>query len=349
MYVILRYLFVLSLPLMVPGSIFYYFIAKSLPRAFLYYASGYVMCLFVTNVLLLIYSFVLRNFKAKRLSTLYLYSSGIVNIFSGYRIPVCILHFCRQAKWWCHFILWGDSEKRAHTIFPQAWFGFIPVRQNFYFDFRLLVKAILPVFISYFAYLSLKIYLAENYGKIRERVHHSRIFFTESRAISGGFSLANAWNCFIEKFYIRNKIEQSSFTLLKIFFKREKAVKLNILPMIMIPGGIGQYSHYWPNSCCPRFGKWISEKTCFSYFHNAFTLSCNNYINAGNKNYGKPAASWVYDSFSRWIKKKIQKRDKKIFYSLFDYTRLHNLVRYFFSKNTIYTGACSYVIHILGG
>lgn len=313
MYVIIRYLFVLSIPLMVPGSIFYYFIVKSLPRAFLYYASGYVMCLFITNVLLLIYSFVLRNFRAKRLST-YTYILQVLLIFFlvvGYQF----VSYSFTAKLDGNVISYFEVIQRNGLIqyFPQAWFGFIPVRQNFYFDFRLLVKAILPVFISYFAYLSLKIYLAENYGKIRERVYHSRIFFNESKAASGRFSLANAWNSFIEKFYIRNKIEQSSFTLLKIFFKREKAVKLNILPMIMIPVGLALFALVTEQLLPPFWKMDFGRKLAF---HISIMLSLFLVITAsmqGIKITANPAASWIYDAYPIESRKRFKNGIRKFF------------------------------------
>ena len=69
MYVIWRYLIITSVPLLLPGSVFFYLILHSIPRAILYYLSGLMMCLFLVYILLLLYAFAMHTFKTSRLST----------------------------------------------------------------------------------------------------------------------------------------------------------------------------------------------------------------------------------------------------------------------------------------
>ncbi len=64
MFVITRYTFFLSLPLLLPGSFFYYTIMRSFPRTFVYFISGFMLLFFTVNILILLYSMALRNFKA---------------------------------------------------------------------------------------------------------------------------------------------------------------------------------------------------------------------------------------------------------------------------------------------
>ena len=313
MYVILRYLLILTVPLMLPGSIFYYFIIKSISRALLYYASGYIMCLFITSIILLLYSIILRNFRVKKLSTY------------TYLLQVFLIFFLVVGYQFISYTFTGKSngvpasyfeiiqKNGLIQYFPQAWFGFIPVRQNFALDFRLLVKAILPVFITYLGYLSLKIYLSENYGKIREKLFYSRVINDEGTKKSKKNLLLRIWNGFTDKLYIRNKIEQSSFTLLKSFFKREKAVKLNILPMIMIPAGLALFALV-TNQLPPPFWKaYFSTKPAF---HISILLSVFVVINTsmlGIKVTSNSSASWIYDAYPIESRKRFKNGIRKFF------------------------------------
>ena len=313
MYVILRYLLILTIPLMLPGSMFYYLIIRSIPRALLYYASGYIMCLFITNVILLVYSIILRNFRMKRLST-YTYLLQVFLIFFlvvGYQF----ISYSFTGRIGGAPVSYFEIIQTNGLIqyFPQAWFGFIPLRQNFAVDFRLLIKAILPLFTAYFGYLSLRIYLSENYGKIRERLLYSGVIYDERNLRRRKSFLLKAWNSFTDRFYIRNKVEQSSFTLLKSFFRRDKAVKLNILPMIMIPAGLALFAVFTDQLPPPFWKAYYSTKPAF---HISILLSVFVVINTsmlGIKVTGNSAASWIYDAYPIESRKRFKNGIRKFF------------------------------------
>ncbi len=313
MYVIFRYLLILTVPFMLPGSLFYYFIIESIPRALLYYASGYIMCLFITCVILLFYSFMLRNFRLKKLST-YTYLLQVFMIFFlvvGYQF----ISYSFTGKYNGTPVSYFEIIQTNGLIqyFPQAWFGFIPLKQNFAIDFRLLIKAVLPFFITYFGYLSLKMYLSDNYGKIRERLLYSKVIYDDGNLRSRKSFLIKGLSGFTDNLYIRNKIEQSSFTLLKSFFRREKAVKLNILPMIMIPAGLALFALITDQLPPPFWKAYYSIKPAF---HISIMLAVFVVINTSIlsiKVTSNSAASWIYDAYPIESRKRFKNGIRKFF------------------------------------
>ncbi len=292
MYMIIRYLLLLTVPLLLPGSVFYYFMVKSIPRVVLYYLSGLILAQFTVNILLLIYCFALNSFRLKNLST-YTYIFQVLLIFFlvvGYQFVSYTFTSVHSSSAVSYFDLMEKSGVLQY--FPQTWFGFIPVSRNISVDYRLLLKSLLPLVITYLSFISLKLYLAENYGSIRERFMLSRIFFTNESNEKREFILFEIWNRFIEKIYIKNKLEQSSYTLLKSFFSREKAVKLNLIPMIILPAGLGLFALV-TNQLAPPFG--VSVLSIKGSMHFAILLTVLNsgkYVTYGNQN-NKHAGSFM--------------------------------------------------------
>jgi hypothetical protein len=312
-YVIIRYLLILSLPLFIPGSILYYFIVRSVPRILLYYFSGLILAQFIVNVILLVYCIALMNFRLRRLST-YTYIFQVLMIFFlvvGYQFVTYSFTGGKGTSSVSYFEVMLNNGTLQY--FPQAWYSFIPVSQNVSVDYKMLVKSILPIFLTYFSFLSLKLYLTENYGELRERFSYSGIFTNGKAQADKRFYLTGIWNTFIENIYIKNKIEQSSFTLLKSFFRRDKAVKLNLLPMIMIPLGLAIFAML-TNQLPPPFGAFFLESK--PAFHISIMLAVFMVINTsllGIKITGNPEASWVYDSYPIESKKRFKNGIRKFF------------------------------------
>src|ERR1051325_2581616 len=67
-YVFPRYLFFLTVPLLLPSSFYYYIIVKSLPLTITYYIHGYLICMFFSAIVLLLYSILIKNLNIKRSS-----------------------------------------------------------------------------------------------------------------------------------------------------------------------------------------------------------------------------------------------------------------------------------------
>jgi hypothetical protein len=313
MYVIIRYLLVLSLPLFIPAGVFYYFIVRSIPRILLYYLSAMILSQFIINLILLFYCIALMNFRLKRLST-YIYIFQVLLIFFlvvGYQF-VSYSFTGRGGISYFEVML----NNGALQYFPQAWYSFIPVSQNVSIDYRMLVKSILPIFLTYFSFLSLKLYLSENYSSIRERFSYSGIFAYDKRSGNSQSYLAGLRNNFIENLYIKNKAEQASYTLLKNFFRRDKAVKLNLLPMIMIPVGLAIFA-LLTNQLPPPFGIFFLDPPGSSLtFHISIMLAVFMVINTsllGIRVTSNPAASWIYDSYPIESRKRFKNGIRKFF------------------------------------
>ena len=64
LYMLNRYVMMLTIPLFVPGATYYYMFMHSVPRAVMYFAAGFMLCYFLVNMLMLIYASAVKMFKA---------------------------------------------------------------------------------------------------------------------------------------------------------------------------------------------------------------------------------------------------------------------------------------------
>lgn len=313
MYMIIRYLFIITIPLLLPGSFLYYFVVKSIPRCILFYFSGLMLAVFTANIVILVYCLALRSFKLKSLSAY------------TYIFQVLLIFFLVLAYQFVSYSFTGSHSKSAVSYFdlmerngllhyfPQAWYGYIPISRNITSDYRLLLRSLLPVTVTFLSYISLKLYLAENYGSIRERFALSKIFFTGEKDSNRRFSISALWNRAAEKIYVKNQLERSSFALLRSFLKREKAVKLNIFPLMLIPAGLTIFAVV-TNQLPPPFGGSLTEK--YSALHFSILLCVFVVINAsvlGIKITSSPAASWIYDAYPIMPVKRFKNGVRKFF------------------------------------
>ncbi|MCC7159779.1 MAG: hypothetical protein IT281_09590, partial [Ignavibacteria bacterium] len=241
MYMMLRYLAFLSLPLLLPGSIFYYSIMRSFPRAIMYLLAGFMLFLFILNIMALLYSIALKVLRAGKISTYTL-------AFQMIMILVMIMGY--------QFVSYGITGRAGSSIstyvnvlktkgiidlFPQAWYAFLTTRNNYVFEWGLIFKILLPVTICFMSYYSLKLYLMESYSAIREKYLNARII--EVRQSKGkGFYIFRLVSDFINEIYLRNNLERSSFGLMRALYKKDKTVRLAILPMIIIPVGLAVFA-----------------------------------------------------------------------------------------------------------
>jgi hypothetical protein len=297
MYGITRYIFIISLPLLVPSSVYYYMILGSYPRAVIYFLSGYFLCLFVVNILLFFYSIALKKLKPNRLSlyTLILQVLLIFALILGYQFVSYIFTGRPGSAISNHFDTF--QRKGLLNLFPQAWFAFVPAtHRNAVFDFTIIAKTILPVVICYLSYLTLKYYLSENYSGIREKLLYSRGFQSENSG-KKKFFLFEKISSIIDRLYIRNHTEQSSFILMKSLFRRDKAVRLNILPMIIIPCGLALFAFITDQLPVPFNRYYFDTKPVF---HISILLSVLVVLNTGIlglKITNYTGVSWIYDAF----------------------------------------------------
>jgi hypothetical protein len=311
MYMISRYLIFLCIPLLVPGSIFYYSLIKSFPRTLLYIASGFMLCFFTVNILILLYSMALNVFKSKKLGnyTLAFQLIMVLTMIIGYQF-VSFGITGRPGSSSAGYIH-SLQAKGILDYFPQSWYALIPARNNFVPGLALLSKLILPVFICCMAYFSLRMYLSENYSHIREKFLSSKYF--ESPKEKAGFFPFRMLGDFIQNVYLRNNLERSSFGLIKSLYKSDKTVKLAIVPMIIIPIGLAIFALITNQLPAPFAKNYYETKPVFHISILLCVLVVLNTAILGVRVTNYPGVSWVYDSFPMSSRKHFKNGFRKFF------------------------------------
>ena len=312
LYMLTRYLLLLSLPLLVPGSIYYYAILRSFPRALLFYISAFMMCFFVTNILILLYSAAVRTFRSKSVGS-------YTMIFQILMILVLIMAY--------QFISFGITGKPGSSVngyiaalqtkgyidyFPQAWFAFLVTRNQYLLEPALIIKLTAPLLITIFSYYSLKLYLLENYGHIRDKFINSRILGDGAQAKQPFFIFAMVRD-FIHNVYLRNNTERSSFGLIRSLFYKDKTVRLAIVPMIIIPLGLAIFALITKQLPPPFDRNYFELKPVFHISLMLCVLVVLNTAIIGVKITNYPGVSWIYDSFPLTSRKNFKNGFRKFF------------------------------------
>ncbi|KXK46356.1 MAG: hypothetical protein UZ05_CHB002002352 [Chlorobi bacterium OLB5] len=296
MYMLNRYLLLLTVPLLLPGSIYFYAILRSVPRALLFYIAALMICFFTAHILLLLYTAALKIFKAGSAGKYTLVFQSLMILF---------LIFAYQ------FVSFGITGKPGSTLnsyfsalkakgiidyFPPAWFAFLTARKQYLLEPALILKLSLPLVISISAYYSFKLFMLENFAAIRDK-------YLNSLTISGGKDLKKRFfifqyiHDFIQNVYIRNYTERASFGLIRAMYYRDKTVRLAVVPMILIPIGLALFALF-TNQLPAPFGKnFLDIKPVF---HISLLLSLLVVLNTSIisvKISRYPGAEWVYDSY----------------------------------------------------
>ena len=296
MYMLLRYVAFLTMPLLLPGSIFFYSIVRSFPRTVLYIASGFMLCFFIINILVLLYSASLRIFKSKNLAsyTLIFQLLMILILIIGYQF-VSIGLSGHQGAAITDYLSVLQKNKIIDYL-PHAWYALLPARNNFAPGFALMLKAFLPVIICFLSYYSLLLYLTDSYGSIKEKFLNSRIFETHADE-NPRFFASRMLSDFVQNVYLKNNTERSSYGLMRSMYKKDKAVKLAIIPMIIIPAGLAIFALI-TNQLPSPIGKNYMELN--PAFHISILLCVLVVLNTAMFNLKVTAyrgASWIYDSY----------------------------------------------------
>ncbi len=296
MYMITRYLLLLSLPLLVPGSVYYYFLMRSFPRALLFFVSAFMICFFVINLLILLYTAALRIFRAKSIGsyTMFFQMAMIIVLIMAYQ-----------------FVSFGITGKPGSNVngyisalqakgiinyFPQAWFAFLAARNQYLPEFGLFAKLILPPLITILSYYSLKMYLDANYEFIRDKYVNSKIL-NENVRTKSRFFIFSMISDFIQNVYLRNNAERSSFGLIRSLFYKDKTVRLAILPMIIIPIGLAVFALVTNQLPAPFDRSYFEIKPVFHISLMLCVLVVLNTAIIGTKVTNFPGVAWIYDSY----------------------------------------------------
>lgn len=291
-----RYLLLLTIPLILPGSIYFYAILRSFPRMLAFYIAALMICFFTAHILLLLYSAALKIFNAG--------STGIYTLVFQL-IMVLILIFAYQ------FVSFGITGKPGSSVnsyisalqakgiidfFPPAWFAFLTARKQYILEPALILKLVLPAVISITAFYSFKLFLMESYENIRDKYLNSRAIGI-SNLNKKSFFISRLIHNFIHYVYIKNNTERASFGLLRAMYYRDKTVRLSVIPMVLIPIGLALFALF-TNQLPPPFEKnFLDIKPVF---HISLLISLLVVLNTSVISFKItqfPGGSWIYDSY----------------------------------------------------
>jgi hypothetical protein len=313
MFMLVRYLLVLIIPLFTPGAVYYYFMLKSVPRSIMYFAAGFMLCYFTVNLLLLLYGMAIKTFKAKKLSsyTLVFQLILIMCMILGYQLVSYGITGKQGASAvnYMHLL----QKKNLLDLFPQSWFAFLPARGHYELSFALLLKVALPVFICYMSRLSLRMYLDENFTAIKEKIFYSVFSRENDSGTQNRFILIRLISNFINTVYLKNPPERASYTLMKSMYRHDKAVKLNIIPMVIIPAGLTLFALITNQLPAPFERFYFDIKPVF---HISIMLSVLVVINTsviGMKVSPDSGASWIYKAYPLQPGKRFKNGIRKFF------------------------------------
>ncbi|HEY3251319.1 MAG TPA: hypothetical protein VGK25_09400 [Ignavibacteria bacterium] len=309
MYMMLRYFVFLCIPLLLPGTIFYFFLIHSVTRAFLYLISGFMLILFLSNVISLIYAAAIKILTARRISSVSL-------IFQVILIFALIISY--------QLVSYGITGRPGRTIdnyfafvqakgildfFPQAWYALLPSKNNYALDIALILKIFLPILICQLSYISLKWYLEFAYPDIREKYLYARTISETGKPQR--FFIWQLISNFIQGKYLINNLERSSYGLLASLYKRDKTVKMSIVAMTVIPAGLAIFALVINQLPMP-FG----EMALKPVFHISILLSILVALNTAihsTRITGYPGAAWIYDAYPIESQKSFKNGIRKFF------------------------------------
>jgi hypothetical protein len=312
MYMMMRYFTFLSIPLLIPGSLFYYFITFSFMRVFIYAVSGLLLILFLGFFITLIYTAALKLAKPKKLSSISL-AFQLILIF------VIIITYQlvsygvsgRMGSGAGHYITLL-AGKGLLNLFPQSWFALLPSKGNYAINLVLILKLILPLFLCQMAYLSLKWYMEATYPVIKERYIYARVVF-ETKENDRRFFLTGFFKDLIQYKYLRNSIERSSYGLLTSLYRKDKTVRMSILPMIIIPAGLTIFAAITNQLPYPFGADLMSSRPVFHISILICILVVLNTALLGIKITNYPGAAWIYDAYPVESQKAFRNGIRKFF------------------------------------
>jgi len=315
LYVLIRYVFVAALPLLLPGAAFFQLRVSLLVLTILYIAAGFLLFVFLLSLLVLLYAIALCNIQASRVSSLTL-------VFQALLIFILILgyqYISFSAGPGTNFTSIYRLLESTNSLqfFPQAWFAVIPARHNYpQYSGSVILRYILPLAVSYFSYLSLKLYLMDNYQSIYQKFtsRHSRTDIPVSRPPRlvyrpphrAGMPGALGAVC-------RGASEAAAFSLMQSMFRRDKSVKLNMLLMFIVPSALTLFALMSGQLYSPFTQFFLIGKPVFHISILITSLIAVSAAAAGIKATNEPTAAWIYDAYPIQSRKSFTEGVRKFF------------------------------------
>jgi hypothetical protein len=312
MYMMFRYYLFLSIPLLLPGSIYYYSLLKSFPRVLLYLLSGFMMILFISNIITLVYTAALKILNSSRLGSLSLTFQVLLILFLLITYQLLSYGLTHRDSASISNYISFLSLHGLLNIFPQAWYALLPAKYDFDPGIAVILKILLPFFTCHMSYLSVKWYLEANYKPIREKYIYARII-EQPVGRNNRFFLFRIVSDFIGQTYLRNNLERSSYILLSLMYRRDKTVKLSILPMIIIPAALTLFALFTNQLPLPFEPVQFLSKPVFHISILVCVLVVLNTALWGIKITNYPGASWIYEALPVESKKSFRNGIRKFF------------------------------------
>jgi hypothetical protein len=309
LYLIKRYVLIISLPLLTPGAIYYYFLLYSVTHSILYLVSGFLLAFFILSVLLLLYSFTVRIVRTERVGnfTLYFQVMLILLMILGYQYISYSFSLRTRAS---AGALFDVLESRGILgFFPQSWFAFLAANARYILSYKFILKVILPFFITYMSWLCLRFYLTDNYGKVYEKFSLSRSLIAKSKMsrVKGEWVASGL-------FLNQNPGERASFALMRYMLGTDKAVRSGIIPMIIIPVALALFAFFTDQLPSPFLHYYLGSAPVF---HISILVTVYVVLNTailGVKVTNDTDAAWVYDAYPLGSRSNFNNGIRKFFF-----------------------------------
>jgi ABC-2 type transport system permease protein len=299
MIVLYRYVFIIVIPLLIPGGLFYYLQTKSVIFSLLFLFAGFNLCLFIVYVIILLYSVAVNNYNPDKVSlfSMILQVVFILLLVMSYQFVSYL--FAQNYSNSENSLLKVLSNPEITKYFPQSWFAYMSTKQNYLYSYKVVLKFVLPSLLVFFSNISLRVYLNDNYSSIKERflksislkTNNINFIEAEDKNLSPGL-ISN----FINKYYLRNSIERSSYFLMSRMFKNEKSVRMNIIAMGLIPVGLTIFAYFTNQLPSPFHTNFMDIKPVFHISIMLALLVAVHTCTSGLKISNFYEASWIFDT-----------------------------------------------------
>ncbi len=303
------YLLIFIVSASLPQVIFFYNINFSIERTFFFILTDIIFCYFAIGMLVLIYTFALKYFKAKAILVLNILqilffafvfysstlSSRIASLPTEFLIKENILNYS--------LVKYLPQTLYSNSVYSIPYF-------------------ILCLFITITVFGMLFVLMSKDYYALQEKVKSLQIKKTSPvKKFSAGF-----FENTIQKYVLRNNIEIASYNLVKYQLSNSKFLRIKYLPIVIMPllfviiGIIsntqsllffsgGTTVGFYFNSGIPL----ISPSITFTLVMCSRLLISNTKILDENSN----DTLWIYDSLPIKNKKTIIKGANKFIYVTF--------------------------------
>jgi hypothetical protein len=336
LYMLGLYIFTVSIPLLLPGSYFFYLGVRSVPHAVMYAAGGFLLFIFLMHLLLLVYSIALRNVRAERVGSFTLILQALLILILILSYQFVSFSFSTGSGGGVASVYSFLETSRTLQYFPQSWFAGIAAKGQYILNWKLVLKYILPLIIPYLAYLSFRYYLTDNYGAIYEKLQY-RVHPASGGTGAERKEYREPGDSFVRMIHhFASASERAAFSLMRNMLKRDKSVKLNVILMFIIPTALTLFALLSGQMYSPFIQFFTPSRAVFHISILITALIALNAAATGIKVSNEPQATWVYDAYPIGRKKEFINGVRKFFIVYFIFPLFVFLLIIFSLRMSVY-------------